>query len=109
MLAEIRSKQTEIRELCERYDVLRLRLFGSAARDDFKPESSDLDFLVLFDHRDVPGYADRYLGMAESLEALFNREVDLVTEYSASSPWFRSAIEKDLVTIYERTGKATAA
>ncbi|MCC6705083.1 MAG: nucleotidyltransferase domain-containing protein [Thermomicrobiales bacterium] len=109
MISEIETKRTEIIELCERYGVLRLGLFGSAARDDFKSNSSDLDFLVLFDRRDEPGYVYRYLGLAEALEALFGRDVDLVTEYSAQSPWFRTAIERDLVSIYERPGKATAA
>jgi hypothetical protein len=41
------SKQ--IAELCRRFGVQRLDRFGSAARGDFNPETSDLDFLVLFD------------------------------------------------------------
>ena len=34
--------------LCARYCVSRLELTGSAARDDFDPETSDLDFLLEF-------------------------------------------------------------
>ena len=33
-------------ELCERYGVERLELFGSAARGEFDPAHSDLDFIV---------------------------------------------------------------
>lgn len=32
---------------CRRYQVMRLALFGSAIRDDFKPDS-DVDVLVSF-------------------------------------------------------------
>lgn len=109
MRAEIEAKKDEIRALCERYEVLRLGVFGSAVRDDFSDESSDVDVLVLFDRRGEAGYLYRYLGLAEGLEALFNRKVDLVTEYSAQSPAFRAAIERDLVAIYERTDSSAAA
>lgn len=37
---------------CREYGVRRLELFGSAARDDFDEERSDLDFLVVFDRSD---------------------------------------------------------
>jgi predicted nucleotidyltransferase len=88
---------------------LRLGVFGSAVRADFSDESSDIDLLVLFDRRTGPDYLTRYFGLVESLEALFGRHVDLVTEYSAHSPSFRAAIDCDLVKIYERRDDATAA
>ena len=46
MIADILSHREELRELCRRYHVRRLDLFGSAARGDFVPARSDLDFLV---------------------------------------------------------------
>jgi len=43
----IHQHQSAIAELCRRYRVQRLEVFGSAARGtDFAPESSDADFLV---------------------------------------------------------------
>lgn len=43
----IHQHQSAIAELCRRYHVQRLEVFGSAARGtDFVPESSDTDFLV---------------------------------------------------------------
>ena len=43
----IHQHQSAIAELCQRYRVQRLEVFGSAARGtDFVPESSDTDFLV---------------------------------------------------------------
>ena len=38
-----------LRELAIKHRVERLDLFGSAAREDFDPETSDLDFLVTFE------------------------------------------------------------
>lgn len=47
-MSAIESKRRELEALCERHRVERLALFGSASRDDFDPESSDLDFSVEF-------------------------------------------------------------
>ena len=49
MIAEILSHREELDELCRRFHVRRLDLFGSAAGDDFDAERSDLDFLVEFE------------------------------------------------------------
>ncbi len=46
----IADKREELAALCRRYDVVRLEVFGSAARGtDFDPATSDADFLVEFD------------------------------------------------------------
>jgi uncharacterized protein len=109
MITEVEEKRKDIQDLCERYGVIRLAIFGSAARGEFDPATSDLDFLVLFDGRDQPDYVPRYLGLADSLEELFNRKVDLVTELAAQSPYFRQSIERDLETLYVRSDYKTAA
>jgi predicted nucleotidyltransferase len=109
MIADIAKNKQKIIDLCKQYEVIRLGLFGSAARGDFDPERSDLDFLALFDRRDNPDYTTRYFGLVDDLEALFGRGIDLVTEYQVQSPWFREAVERDLEMIYDRADKATAA
>ncbi len=49
MHAAISDKKDELAELCRRYGVARLEVFGSAARGtDFDPQSSDADLLVEF-------------------------------------------------------------
>ena len=45
----IEQHRSEVIDLCRRYGVRRLELFGSAATGAFEPERSDLDFLVEFD------------------------------------------------------------
>src|SRR5262245_18920419 len=74
MIDEITKHRDELEALCRRFHVRRLDLFGSAARDDFDPSRSDLDFLVEFDY----GHADAlslrtFFGLRESLESLFGR------------------------------------
>lgn len=85
MHPEIIRHQDAIAELCRRYGVTRLEVFGSAARgDDFDPAQSDVDLLVAFTPEarfNFAGFAD----LKNALEALFGRKVDLVD---------RPAIEK---------------
>jgi uncharacterized protein with HEPN domain/predicted nucleotidyltransferase len=90
----IEQHRKELTELCRRFRVQRLDLFGSAAIGTFKPDSSDLDFIVRFDLPGEYGYAMRYLNFAESLESLFNRPVDLLTEPMIGDPDFRDEVEQ---------------
>jgi predicted nucleotidyltransferase len=78
MHAEIAAKREAIAELCRRYGVARLEIFGSAARGvDFEPLASDVDFLVTFVPRARADLAV-FLDLREALEALLGRSVDLV-------------------------------
>jgi hypothetical protein len=63
-------------EVRTRFDVVRLRIFGSTARDEAS-ESSDVDVLVAFDG---PATCDRYFGLKFFLEDLLGTRVDLVSE-----------------------------
>ena len=49
----LQAKLELLRELCERFGVERLELFGSAARGEFDPANSDLDFIVQMKGRRV--------------------------------------------------------
>ena len=94
MIAEISLHREELRELCRRFHVRRLDLFGSATGDDFDAERSDLDFLVEFDSRRRRGHVVRnFFGLQESLEALFGRNVDLVEPSAIRNPYFKDSIE----------------
>lgn len=97
----IEKKRGELAELCRRYGVERLYLFGSAATDRFVPASSDLDFVVeMADRQPTGSYADRYFGLLEALERLFGRPVDLVVESAIRNPYFREAVEKTKTLLY---------
>jgi predicted nucleotidyltransferase len=66
-----------IAELCEKYRVTELSVFGSILRDDFGPES-DVDFLVVFDHDDYGPWMGKLSGLEAELSVLLGRKVDLV-------------------------------
>ena len=97
---EIRTRLPELEELCRRFGVLRLELFGSATREDFDPATSDLDFLVDLEPPAGLGYSDSYFGLREALVQLFGREVDLVTLAAVRNPHFREAIERTRRPLY---------
>ena len=90
----------ELAELCRRYRVLSLSLFGSAMRDDFDPERSDYDFLVDFQALQPGQYADAYFGLLESLESLLGRPVDLVVGSAIKNPYFRQSVEQTRALLY---------
>lgn len=48
MITIVEDRRQEIAELCRRFRVRRLDLFGFAAKGALRPQSSDLDFIVLF-------------------------------------------------------------
>lgn len=78
MHALIEHHRDEIARLC-RHAVRRLAVFGSAARgSDFDPDRSDTDFLVEFEPATGLAALERHLGLADDLEHLLGRPVDLV-------------------------------
>lgn len=89
-----------IRDLCERLEVCKLQVFGSAITDRFDPNTSDIDFLVEFHDPLKPGIADRYLALAEGLESILQRRVDLVTRQAMKNPVFRQIVEETSRTLY---------
>jgi len=88
----IQQKIKELAEVCHKRNVRQLALFGSAATDDFDPQSSDLDFLVEFLPMPPAQHADSYFGLQEDLERLFSMPVDLVESAPIRNPYFREAI-----------------
>jgi|SRR6266853_512213 len=96
-------------EICRRFGVRRLDLFGSAARGDFEPGSSDFDFVVSFADKSPGSYADRYFDFAEALEHLLGHKVDLLTERSIRNPYFRREVESTRQILYEDRGEKAAA
>ena len=48
LIAEFEAKRTAIAELCQRYGVASLDLFGSGTTDQWRPTDSDLDFEQTF-------------------------------------------------------------
>ena len=102
MINEIVLHRDELSALCRRFHVRRLDLIGSAARDDFDPERSDVDFLVEFDRACPEAMSlDTYFGLKESLERLLGRPVDLVEASAVRNPYLKAEFERSRVALFE--------
>lgn len=79
-----------IAEICEKYDVVELSIFGSVLRDDFGPES-DIDIMAVFRHDDYGPWMARLQQLENELSELTGRGVDIVTKESVlqSENWIR--------------------
>lgn len=84
-------------EVCRRYSVRELSLFGSAARGEARPES-DIDIMVEFEPGVRVGLV-KFESLVEELTALAGRSVDLVTKRGLT-PSARPEVLKDARVIY---------
>lgn len=100
MHAIVEEHRPEVEQLCRQYRVRRLDAFGSAARDGFRPEDSDLDFLVDFEPPPPGEYRRTYFGLLNELRALFDRDVDLVEESAIKNPYFRESVNATRELLY---------
>ena len=102
MIELVEGKRQALAELCRQFEVERLYVFGSAAQGRFRAGQSDLDFVVQLANREATGdCARRYLDLAEALEQLFQRSVDLVSEPAIRNPYFRREVEATRQLVYE--------
>ena len=75
--------EIEIAEICRRYQVKELSLFGSAARGEMRP-GSDIDLLVEFLPEARVDLLEHFAAERE-LSALLGRKVDLVSKRALRS------------------------
>lgn len=96
--ADITVDPVLLGEVCRAFGVSRLMLFGSALRDDFNSQRSDVDVLVEF----LPGVKAglfTLVRLEEQLAGLFDRKVDLLTP-AGLSKYFREGVLASAETIY---------
>ena len=102
MKAPLANQLPDIAALCERYGVTRMELFGSATGPKFNPDSSDFDFLVELDTKTPGSRPRRWLDLADALEKLLGRHVDLVNPRYLRNPYFLQAVNSSRTVIYDR-------
>src|SRR5260221_11004830 len=96
-LTQLPDTQT-LAEICRRFHVRRIFLFGSASRGELR-EESDVDLLAEFD-ANYPVTYFTLVEMSDELRPLFGgRQVDLMTEGSVH-PIIRKRIRDDLSLLY---------
>ena len=102
MRAIIQERSAAVAEICRRYRVARLEVFGSACTAEFDAQRSDVDFLVEFlPGTDLGPWLSRLFDLQKVLNQLFRRNVDLVMASALRDPWFRREAEKTRTTIYD--------
>jgi len=101
----LKHHEQALADLCERYQVDRLEVFGSAAgaARDFDPAASDVDLIVQFaPGTDMGPWLSHYFSFQESLERLLGRPVDLVMAdalHEARSK-FTASVEQSREVVY---------
>ena len=90
-----------IAQLCENLAVQRLDLFGSASQG--RLDAGDFDFVVELLPNQPASQARRCIALADGLEALLGKPVDLITQRSIRNPYFAQAVDRQRVSVYERT------
>ncbi len=81
--------EVAIANFCQRWQIQEFYLFGSVLRDDFRADS-DIDVMVKFAPDSRCGLFE-LVRMQRELEAVFGRDVDLLTRKSIeqSENWIR--------------------
>jgi len=101
-LKNIEFSIDQIKTFCQRWQIIEFALFGSVLRDDFHPDSSDIDVLVTLSPEAKRGLLET-IQMRDELETIFDRKVDLVvkTALEKSENWLRRKnILESAQTIY---------
>ena len=88
-----------VKTLCQKHNVEKLYLFGSATNENFT-DKSDIDFLVSFEKKDLNKYFDNYISFKEKLGKLFKRDIDLVEEQTLKNPILINSINQNKELIY---------
>lgn len=89
--------EKELKEICRRYQVRELALFGSAASGTLK-DASDIDILVEFLPVAAIGFME-LSKMQRELSAVFNRHVDLVPK-GGLKPLIRDSVIASSLKLY---------
>ena len=89
----------KLQEICRKYDVKKLYLFGSAVSGDLT-EGSDLDFIVEFDGQGYDGAFDQFMNFKNELERHFNRKVDVYHQKKFRNPIFQREVDRTKELLY---------
>ena len=101
MIALLESKREAIQEVCSRFGVARLEVFGSALREDFNlVGKSDLDLLVEFKPMEPYARVEAYFGLREELRVMLKREIDLVMAGAVKNLYISREIERTKQLLY---------
>jgi uncharacterized protein len=99
--------QQALTDFCRRWNIRELALFGSALRDDFRPDS-DIDPLVTFSDDANWGLLE-HIQMQHELETILERPVDFISwrALQESPNWLRRHAILDTAQVLYRCDEAS--
>jgi predicted nucleotidyltransferase len=110
MNAIVDSHREDFANLCRRFGVQRLELFGSARSANPESAPRDFDFLVFNPGGyDFGSWMSRVFDLERALSALLGYPVDLVMEKALENRWFRNEEAKTREVIYDASQIAEVA
>jgi predicted nucleotidyltransferase len=86
----------KIAEICRRYHIVEMAVFGSAARGDMRPDS-DIDIMIVLDPNANVGWD--FFGIGDELSAVLGRPVDFGTK-DGLKPHAKLSALRDAVVIH---------
>lgn len=91
----------KIIEICKRFHVRKLWVFGSILTPRFN-DSSDVDLCVDFDWDKIPllDSANNFFGFQEALESLLDHKIDITDDSTVRNPYFREELNETHQLIY---------
>ena len=97
----IEANIQRIIDLCRKYRVKSLAVFGSILSDRFN-DKSDVDLLVDFDttNHEQWDYVKNFFDFRDALEMIFNRKVDLIEQKALRNKFFIQNINRTKQVIY---------
>ncbi len=97
---EIEKRREQIAEICREHQVARLLVFGSVLREDFNPETSDIDFLVEFLPEGYRAWMSEFADLQCAMETLFRRKIDVISERGLKNPYLLKRINNEKELLY---------
>lgn len=99
MCPELLQNLEKVKATFLKYGAEKAFVFGSAMEERFN-ENSDIDFLFSFpEDFDYERYADNYFALADELENLLNKKIDLVAEKTLVNPYLIQQVNRQKVRI----------
>jgi len=77
-----------------KYEIVRIGIFGSAARDDMK-EKSDIDVVVELERQDL----FYLIGIKQDIEEQFSKPVDIISYRKKMNPFLKKRVDKEAVYV----------
>ena len=97
----VESQREGIKNICRRFGIRKLELFGSAARVyDFDTARSDIDLLVEFDSAHEAPSLSTFFDAQTKLGELLGRPVNLAMAGAIRNPFVRADIDRSRETVY---------